>query len=172
VLTAAHCFFDEDVLKTSPLYVGGNGTSRSGTEVNGEAGYIHPLYDPVKFQAYDFAVIQLPQAFPDIPLMNLNTERNFPRERDPLTIFGFGVVNEGDHRLDAPVRMQEATVPMITDCLPYYSSDSVIDEIAFCAGDMPGGGKDACQGDSGGPIVDENGTQVGLVRYTQRECFG
>jgi secreted trypsin-like serine protease len=164
VLTAAHCFFEENVLKTSPLYVGGNGTSRSGTAVNGEAGYIHPLYNPIKSQAYDFAVVQLPQAFPGIPLMKLNTERNYPRDGDPLTIFGFGLLQEGDRVLDAPERMQEATVPMITDCLPFYSSDSINDEIVFCAGDMPGGGKDACQGDSGGPIVDKNGTQVGLVR--------
>lgn len=165
VLTAAHCFFDEDVLETSPFYVGGNGTSRTGTEVNGEAGYMHPLYDPAKSQAYDFAVIQLPHAFPDIPLMKLNTERNYPQEGDPLTVFGFGLLNEGDQRFQAPARIQEVTLPMITDCLPYYSSDSINDEIVFCAGDMPGGGKDACQGDSGGPIVDDNGTQVGLVRY-------
>ena len=171
VLTAGHCFFSNNVLKNYPFYVGGNSTTRSGTSVKGEKGFVHPLYDPLKVQAYDFAVVLLKQGFPDIPLMTLNTDRNHPRDKNPLTVFGFGLLKEGDAISKLPTVMQEVTVPMVQNCSKYYASGKINDSIVFCAGDMPGGGKDACQGDSGGPIVDASGTQVGLVRCVHDRFF-
>ncbi|CAB9527034.1 Vitamin K-dependent protein C (Fragment) [Seminavis robusta] len=166
VLTAAHCFFNnKNVLKNYPLYVGGDGSSQSGTELYAEAGYIHPLYDPSKAQAYDFAVLQLPQKITGIELMSINSDRHYPVNGQPLTVMGFGLMDEHDGARDAPGAMREVTIPMIDNCLPYYSSNRINDEIVFCAGDMPRGGKDACRGDSGGPIVDADGKQVGLVSW-------
>ncbi|CAB9527051.1 Plasminogen (Fragment) [Seminavis robusta] len=165
VLTAAHCFNNAPVALNWPVYVGGNGTSESGTEMYAEAGYRHPLYNPSNIQAYDFAVLQLPQQVTGIEFMSLNTDRDYPVNGQELTVMGFGLLNETDTIVDAPNDMHEVTVPMIGDCVPYYTSDRINEEIVFCAGDMPGGGKDACLGDSGGPIVDAYGTQVGLVSW-------
>mgnify|MGYP000555744506 CR=1 FL=1 len=164
VLTAAHCHFNEQVIDMFDLYVGGDGTSGSGTKLKASQAMVHPLYAPDNVQAYDYMVLKLPQQFAG-PYMTWNTNRQYPANGQDLTVMGFGLLKEDDVVTNAPKNLQQVTVQMIENCLPYYAPSRVNDEIIFCAGVMPTGGKDACQGDSGGPIIDSNGVQVGLVSW-------
>ena len=168
VLTAAHCKFAEDILEKFPLYIGGGCIKGRGLEVFGEKLYQHPLYDAGNVQAYDFMVIKLKDPVEDITPVVLNTDRNYPVDRQVLTVMGHGLLDEHDALSDLPIRMRRVDIEAIETCAPtFYSTKRINDEIVFCAGaaDMLEGGKDACQGDSGGPIVDEFGTQVGLVSW-------
>jgi Trypsin len=165
VLTAAHCFFNDRVLKQWPLFVGGNGTTESGVRVKAEQAYLHPLYNPDLHQAYDFMVLQLDQSFPDLPKVIINTDREYPVAGQSLTVMGYGLLHEDDEASQRPGILHQVQVDLLPDCAPtYYATDRIDDEIVFCAG-PPEGGKDACQGDSGGPIIDEFGVQVGLVSW-------
>lgn len=166
VLTAAHCHFDDDVLERWELYVGGDNTKKSGAEIFADEKYIHPFYNPADTQAYDFMVLRLPQTFPAVPKVSINTNRAYPLDGDMLTVMGYGLLAEDDPVREAPKILQEVDVAMIEHCAPkYFDKSRINDDIVFCAGNMPDGGKDACQGDSGSPIIDSNGLQVGLVSW-------
>lgn len=168
MLTAAHCFFQDNVLTKFPLYIGGDGTSGSGLEVFGGGLHPHPMYNPSKIQAYDFMVIKLKDAVDNVTPVPLNARRNYPADGQQLTVMGFGLMDEDDGRSDMPTDLQFVNVNMIDDCAPaYYGRTRINDEIVFCAGaaNIEEGGLDACQGDSGGPIIDAAGVQVGLVSW-------
>ena len=167
MLTAAHCFFQDNVLAQYPLFIGGDGTKDSGTEVFGEALYPHPMYAPDQVQAYDFMVIKLRDPVDNITPVRLNTQRTYPVDKQTLTVMGFGLLDEDDEIADAPTRLRQVDVNFIQDCAPeYYTNEKINDDIVFCAA-APNmrWSKDACQGDSGGPIIDANGLQVGLVSW-------
>jgi len=159
-----HCNSINNAIGRYALYVGGDGTHKSGTKLFAEAAYQHPLYSPKNYQAYDFVVLKLPQKVEGVPLAKLNSDPAVPVNQQPLTVVGHGVLDEKGTHKDLPPVYYHVTIPYIEDCTPYYQN-RVDNDHHLCVGDMPNGGKDSCQGDSGGPIMDAEGVVMGIVSW-------
>lgn len=86
-------------------------------------------------------------------------------EGTPATVSGWG--STGDVLGGAPIILQHATLPMVSDadCTIAYGTDFDATR-NVCAGDLATGLPSSCYGDSGGPLVVDNGgdpLQVGIV---------
>ncbi|CAB9520166.1 Plasminogen (Fragment) [Seminavis robusta] len=163
VITAAHCDSVTNSIQRFPLFVGGDGRSRSGTRIHATAAFRHPRYDLEQSFLYDFLLLKLPHRIDGIPFAPLNANHSYPTNGIPLTVVGHGMLDSEDSRNDAPTIYHEVTVPYIESCSVYLHQ--VQSEVQFCAGDMPFGGRDACLGDSGSGIFDDEGLLVGLVSW-------
>ena len=163
VLTAAHCtnsFF------TSRTFVIPNFYSFNDDLVEDDVyslsgKRIHPNYASGRFD-YDISILTL------IRHSNTATAKIFSGEdafvNSLATIIGVGTTSEGG---TAPVNLQYARVPVISNQLCRVSYGNTITDRMLCAGYMAGG-TDSCQGDSGGPLwVNFEGqkVQAGIVSF-------
>ncbi|MEJ7894013.1 MAG: serine protease [Solirubrobacteraceae bacterium] len=133
--------------------------------------HVDPNYAASNGTGSDVGLLELTEASKITPVkIAAPSEMPIWEPGDTLTIAGFGVTEEGG---DAPTRLQEATVPRVSDpaCSEAYSNTTPVLGNAFdpatslCAG-LPEGGRDTCQGDSGGPLLAPLGGGFRLVGDT------
>ena len=163
VLTAAHCFVDDEY---SPVYeydviVGEHDvtSTEDGARHKVCGRTIHPKYIPTGTNYdydYDFAIIRLqePVSFGvrAVPacLPNSDFEGTFLDDKT-MRVSGWGTFSEG---ADGPNRLHSVDLPGITnaDCttkLQNHDPTDVITDAMLCTGSDPGG-VSPCYGDSGG----------------------
>ena len=184
VLTAAHCLVDDDGMPDADpanirVYSGQQNLEKlSANNVFTVRNLsIYPQYNSKAFDA-DIALLELSRR-PDQPSMPFGIN---PAVGELATVIGWGLtkVDDQPHIVEGkPVpptyepmggispRLQEVSVPVVSnkDCNHAYFN--VITDNMFCAG-FEEGGKDSCSGDSGGPImVQKNGIwqQAGVVSF-------
>jgi secreted trypsin-like serine protease len=177
VLTAAHCF--DPPPRTIPvpteafLTVGATVlrqlTKDQVRRVVFRDSYLHPRHNPKRNNSYDAAVLKLDRAVTGIQPIKLATanQNNLETPGRTLTVAGWGWTSEGGKQ--APPRMREVSVPVVSDsrATRAYASlppiGAYFPRLMVAAGT---GGKDTCQGDSGGPLFDSGSrTQVGITSY-------
>ncbi|XP_038590801.1 chymotrypsin-like protease CTRL-1 [Micropterus salmoides] len=173
VLTAAHCFnstlpdltvnFGLDALKLSNA----NGMSRTVSQI-----IKHPNFNQ-------------PTLNNDIALLQLSSPVNFTNYIRPVCLAANGsIFNAGttcwvsgwgnietNISLPSPKRLQEVSLPIVSnsDCNATYGG--IITNNMICAG-VTQGGNGTCDGDSGGPLVTKIGSvwvQAGVVSFTTRK---
>ena len=159
VMTAAHCkgAFDDGVR----IGVGNINDSSDGVTRQVVKEISHPNYDDIT-TANDIMLLKLDQPVQGIQPVAWETSTASPTTGDTLTVMGFGATSEGGVESSTLLQVDVKAVDGDT-CNRQYNGEVDLD-VMFCAG-VRQGGKDSCQGDSGGPIVDQTGTQVGIVSW-------
>eukprot|EP00934_Nitzschia_sp_Nitz4_P004558 Nitzschia sp. Nitz4//scaffold26_size159584//38806//41260//NITZ4_002477-RA/size159584-augustus-gene-0.68-mRNA-1//1//CDS//3329545040//4548//frame0 len=164
VLTAAHCIASQQSYYDTVL-VGAyqSNTAEDGAVFRSIQSYrSHPQYDDITVE-YDFGVLKLEEPVETLPTLPLNFDAGTPVEGDLLTVIGMGLVQSGGWLTPEFLREVDVYYDSNERCTADYGSE-FYEDVMFCAG-VEGGGKDSCNGDSGGPIMDQNGTQVGVVSW-------
>jgi trypsin len=166
VLTAAHCWDDEDPDTDDPkpseveFAIGvDNLTLDDWDPIAASSVEIHPGWDPDSL-SYDVALVRLsePSTATPIPLADPATEKHLwvaepgpTAERKPARVIGYGLPS-----FDPPGQLFETDVPMVADedCARNYDlTGGGFDATTMvCAGEAFGV-KDSCFGDSGGPLM-------------------
>ncbi|XP_078662746.1 suppressor of tumorigenicity 14 protein homolog isoform X1 [Branchiostoma floridae x Branchiostoma belcheri] len=178
VVTASHCFYDEngppDVSKFTVL-LGKHRLRRDPMEAGAVLVYpsqiiLHEEYDNAEVNN-DIALVKIPAVDVDnndyintacLEVPDVDSAQ-FTAESTCFTQ-GWGVT---ENQTQADI-LQEARVPLIENCVEETSyRESHITENMLCAGYVDGG-VDSCQGDSGGPLVcqDETSGRWQLVGIT------
>ncbi|KAL3053188.1 hypothetical protein OYC64_005679 [Pagothenia borchgrevinki] len=171
VLTAAHCLRSSTFGYT--VYVGRdtqqlfnpNEVSRTLLQVIRHSGY-----DPVTSDN-DIALLKLsaPVTFTDyIKPVCLAKDGSTYAAGATCWVTGWGTIRSGVS-LPFPQRLQEVSVPIVSNTQCRASYGALITSNMMCAG-LDEGGKDSCQGDSGGPFVRKSGSrwvQAGVVSFGQ-----
>ncbi|MFE9427249.1 S1 family peptidase [Kitasatospora sp. NPDC006697] len=171
VVTAAHCFYDEQGRPTDrpglTVVVGRTDlTGQAGAEVPVSHVWIHPDYS-FEQNMQDVAVLTLAtpqQGRAVLPLVGQGESGPYA-PGTMAQVYGWG---DTTARADYSRTLRAVDVPMVADeeCARDYPGgpDGAFDARGMvCAGEAHGG-RDACQGDSGGPLV-VDGRLVGLVSW-------
>ncbi|XP_063595431.1 mucin-17-like, partial [Penaeus indicus] len=168
VLSAAHCFFDDNgVAATSVVVQYGSTNLATATEVTAVRYITHENYNASSY-LHDIALVELPQALdyannPNVQPICLGEEEDFN--------FGGKVVATGWGALsydtkESPDILQEVMLDLITTEQCKTMEDLPSDTSVICALTP---NKDTCSGDSGGPLVtqlcDGRWAQLGIVSY-------
>ncbi len=182
VLSAAHCFVDEDTLQTvlsaSDLAVMVNQTALA---LPAEFIQVTRLIVHEDFNTNnnsfnnDIALLQLATAPAGVPLLPLDAMAGNPLAAPGTTgkIIGWGSRMWDDVQgtpFDFPVNLHEADLPLISnaECALVLSGVG-INDTHLCAGFLQQGGVDTCAADSGGPIFVSDGAggflQVGITSF-------
>lgn len=177
VLTAAHCIKGEDVnVSRRDLRVTAGATvlkRSAGQTLKVSRIELHPRYRPSGTRKYDAAVLTLAGRIPDIPTVRIPaaTSNGLETPGRNATIAGWGSTVRQPPRGNVnppsfPVRMREATVPIVRDSTADRVYKGYTPSLMVAAGRK---GKDTCQGDSGGPIFFTSGAgapfQVGITSF-------
>ncbi|XP_038565980.1 serine protease 33-like isoform X2 [Micropterus salmoides] len=173
VLTAAHCFYREDISMSTLTVVLGLQSleGKNPYQVSRKVSkiIIHPGY---KSKTYNN----------DICLLKLSSPVKFTNYIQPVClaatgstfyndtvswVTGFGDVGTGVP-LPYPGNLMEVKLPIVgnRECTCAYGVGKITSNM-MCAG-FSAGGKDSCQGDSGGPMVSKQGgrwIQGGIVSF-------
>lgn len=180
VVTAAHCFFDENGRELTDIRVGpADGTALPYSRVDASSVEVHEAYNKVT-QQNDIAVITLSRAIPGVGIARIPTStewRALTEGGDAVRSAGWGTTSSGG---SSPSQFRVANLTVIPDsrCADYNSSYPVGSvtyrgigssfDVAtmICAGGATSTGLavDTCQGDSGGPLVSGT-TLVGVVSW-------
>lgn len=183
ILTAAHCFKDEEgtTVPTIPedfqIRLGVIDRTQDDGELYDirDGGILqvitHPDYDPETENA-DIALVQLarPSAQPIIPLVHPFEEAKLAAPGVLATGTGWGLTEPGGE--ETPQFMRSVWVKILANesCVGEgsYSAEEITENM-LCAGWPGEGGRDTCQGDSGGPLVVPDGrggfAQAGVVSF-------
>jgi len=171
ILTAAHCFTDENALvgqAPSRLVVlaGQNSLlSSDNTFIGVERLILHPEFDVVTRRA-DIALIEMSEGYTGMPITLPSSSSNPYSVGDPATVLGWGRTSESG---DSSLLLREVTLPIRSNVVcPIVLGDSFDTDASLCAGGEPDGLRDSCNGDSGGPLfVDRDGlsVQIGIVNF-------
>uniref|UniRef100_A0A8C6F0M1 Peptidase S1 domain-containing protein n=1 Tax=Monodon monoceros TaxID=40151 RepID=A0A8C6F0M1_MONMO len=159
VVTAAHC-------GVSPPSVAHRAPTLS-TQV-----FEHPLWD-LRTVQNDIALLKLAtpvslsRTVSAVCLPSANA--SFPAG-SLCTTTGWGKTRYNGESLKTPDKLQQATLPIVSnaDCRKYWGSK--ITDVMICAG---ASGVSSCMGDSGGPLVcqkDGAWTLVGIVSWGSGRC--
>ncbi|KAM4624291.1 tryptase-2-like isoform 2-T2 [Polymixia lowei] len=176
VLTAAHCFFDQDESHYL-IYVGReNQTGINPNEENRTITEIirHPDYKKPVNNNNDICLVKLSEPVPFnkfiCPVCLAAANSTFDNSTTAWitgwgNIYNFGIISIP---IPPPGTLREAHIPIVGNkecsCL---NSMFVITDKMLCAGLLEGG-VDTCQGDSGGPLVvkqDSRWIQPGVVSF-------
>ncbi|MFJ1756281.1 S1 family peptidase [Kitasatospora sp. NPDC088134] len=172
VVTAAHCFYDENTARPTDrpglrAIVGRDDLrGTAGREVAVRGVWIDPGYS-FTANTRDVAVLTLAEPQTNRPVL----EMVGPGETEPYapgtasTVYGWGDTRGNGSYSNT---LRRVTVPIVSDavCAHAYPGglDSAYDARSMvCAGEQRGG-RDACQGDSGGPLL-VAGRLAGLVSW-------
>ena len=184
VLTAAHCFLNEDstavdIVAGAESIVVLNSDTVTPLAENAEQGQIgqiiiHPNYDPnqdtsANVDDYDIALVELTAAVSFQPVKLISASAAELAAGTELLIMGWGTtaVDEDNMSINPSNELLVANQQVVsrTDCELVYEGG--ITDNMICAGAVEAQGvTDTCQGDSGGPLVVANGNdhvQVGIV---------
>ncbi len=138
ILTAAHCVVDDTGELTELWAFVGDDMNSFTQQQEAEAWYPHPRYDGTGY--YDIALVKLPRAFRDVPLMAVNKDDYRSGDvGDDYRLVGFGQTSD---RGGGSGTKRFADVPL-------YDYDSLLG-IFWDTDD----GQNACHGDSGGPALE------------------
>jgi secreted trypsin-like serine protease len=182
VVTAAHCFYDENGRRLTDVRVGpadGTYVPYASTRVSASKVDIHLQYDGYT-QDNDIALITLSQAIPGVEVASIPTTtqwQTLTEAGDPVRSAGWGTTSSGG---SSPSQFRTADLTIVSDakCADYSSTYSIgsvtyrgigsnFDAATMiCAGGATASGLpvDTCQGDSGGPLV-AGSTLVGIVSW-------
>ncbi|XP_045100949.1 clotting factor G beta subunit-like [Portunus trituberculatus] len=180
VLTAAHCFFNQEGERESDegLVVGVADHDMTTTSddvsgvtrlVNVKKVILHSKYDPKGYD-YDIALLQLEETL-DLSKNKQLRAVCLPKD-DSKNYAGMKGIASGWGRLvtggKQPDKLQEVVLPILdTNCWNFQISERML-----CAADQEGK-KDTCQGDSGGPLYVEESSklvQVGVTSFGFGTC--
>ncbi len=170
VLTAAHCFFnDQNVQDTFAadvnIVAGTVDLSGGGGQTIGVTRLVAQDYG--QNQTLDIALLELAQPVTlggEVGLIAVNSAAATPATGTTTTITGWGATSaDGNNPSDQLLKVQ----------LPVVACDQGDDPALFvCAGGVQD--LDSCQGDSGGPLVVDNGggnfLQVGVTSTGPTPC--
>ncbi|KAG8504984.1 Chymotrypsinogen 2, partial [Galemys pyrenaicus] len=169
VVTAAHC-----EVSTSHLVVAGV-FDRSSKNENVQVLRIAQVFSHPWFNRHtmnnDIALLKLatPAHFSEIvsPVCLPSAEDDFPAGSLCVTT-GWGRTNF--HMYQSPNKLQQATLPLLSnaECRNYW--DNLVNDLIVCAG---ASGASSCMGDSGGPLVcrkDGAWNLVGVVSWGSSTC--
>ncbi len=185
ILTAAHCFLNDDSTAVdietganSNVILGSDTVSPLGANaITGAIGQIivHPSYQPDRETSpnsddYDIALVELTAAV-DLTPVQLLASGSAVAAGTEAKIMGWGatLVNAENESTDPANSLLEALQQIVSteDCVTAYGAS--ITGNMICAGGLDTNDTtDTCQGDSGGPlVVAQNGTyvQVGIVSF-------
>lgn len=183
VVTAAHCFYDENGDPINDVRVGpANGTAKpyGSTLIAASQVEVHRDYDS-RTQENDIAVITLSRpatGVTPVEIPTLSQWRGLTEGGDAVRSAGWGTTYSGASSSPSNFRVADLTVIPDSVCgdyngtypvgsLTYYGLGSSFDaQRMLCAGGATSSGLpvDTCQGDSGGPLV-SGSTLVGIVSW-------
>jgi Secreted trypsin-like serine protease len=158
VLTAAHCVTGAEAYRVHYRDRTGEPVLITPREI-----VVHPRYDrdaiKARRRSVDIALVRLPQPLPQSFATAALSRAAPPREGARLTIGGWGVAAEGDHRSTGTFRVLEMTV------VEPYGPGRILVWLANGTKRRAG----ACEGDSGGPIADAGGLVVAVTGFARGE---
>ncbi|MBM3084814.1 trypsin-like serine protease [Chelatococcus daeguensis] len=158
VLTAAHCVTGADAYRVHYRDEAGEPVLIVPREV-----VVHPRYDrdaiKARRQSVDLALVRLPEPLPATFAAATLSRAAAPREGARMTLGGWGVAAEGDHRSTGTFRALDMSVVE-----PYGPG-----RILVWLGNGPKRRAGACDGDSGGPIADAAGRVVAVTGFARGE---
>ncbi|GJQ88432.1 hypothetical protein Trydic_g10012, partial [Trypoxylus dichotomus] len=167
ILTAAHCFEDEEDLSKFAVRVGSSYRSSGGKihQINSNDIFVHDDYLSNSTDN-DAALIYVDDSLlsDDVPTRAVALPK--PNEEFPPGVLakasGWGRTIATEYEKPEQLRAVELPLVSRSECQDIYWNDT-ISKSMICAGYVEGG-KDACQGDSGGPLV-MNSIQIGIVSW-------
>lgn len=165
VLTAAHCFFQEDGLRGdgngTDVLIGTNSLSSGGQRINVDQTIIHSGYNPNDTSSeYDIALLHLATPVNNVQPISL-PGRSFDvpvvADNANSTVIGWGNLSAAEGGNEFPTELMQVDLPIVseTQCKLWMGADEITSNM-LCAGFIQGG-KDSCQGDSGGPLISSIG---------------
>lgn len=182
VVTAAHCFYDEDGRRLADVRVGpadGTYLPYANERVSASSVDIHVQYSGYT-QENDIALITLSRAIPGVAVASIPTLAQWQaltEGGDPVQSAGWGTTSSGG---SSPSQFRTADLTIVPDakCADYSSTYSIGSltyrgigsdfdpDAMICAGGATSTGLpiDTCQGDSGGPLV-AGSILVGIVSW-------
>lgn len=168
VLSAAHCFVDDDPSTVYEVVIGDSQrTTASGSHViTVEKVYTHPKYNALSFKN-DIALLKLSGSYASSISLNLATASTISSALAGSVIaMGWGYTSEGGPTI--PEDLREVDLDLIEwNTCNKTSNYASVDDSQVCAG-VTGQKKDSCQGDSGGPLIYQSSTawyQIGIVSW-------
>jgi secreted trypsin-like serine protease len=182
VVTAAHCFYDENGRRLTDVRVGpadGTYLPYASERVSASLIEVHRDYSGYT-QVNDIALITLSRAIPGVAVASIPTLAQWQaltEGGDPVQSAGWGATSSGG---SSPSQFRTADLTIVPDdkCANYSSTYSIgavtyrgigsnfDPDVMICAGGATSTGLpvDTCQGDSGGPLV-AGSTLVGIVSW-------
>ena len=185
VLTAAHCFTNDEVIRPAlasdprnfEVLLNTNDLENGGRRIPVLRVIIHPDYDPVDSDN-DIALLLLGEEITDAPTTALVRQDGFTDPGATATAVGWGNTDATEDGSAFPTILQKVDVPIVSletaNALEVYGN--ALTENMLPAGD-PTKPDDSCQGDSGGPLYvsDGNGSLLlaGITSFgtSTREGF-
>jgi len=170
VLSAAHCFVDDDPSTVYEVVIGDlNRTTAAGSDViTVEKVYTHPKYNALLFKN-DLALLKLSGSYTSSISLNLATASTISSALSvagSVKALGWGYTSEGGPTI--PEILREVDLDLIEwNTCNKTSNYASVDDSQVCAG-VTGQIKDSCQGDSGGPLIYQSSTawyQIGIVSW-------
>jgi secreted trypsin-like serine protease len=176
VLTAAHCLFSSQGLRTLPSQlrviegIRNLANDVPEEEISVTNIVIHPQYNNrINVPPFDIALLELGSAL-NAPVVNLFAGDPATRNGTTSYIAGWGAIRYIDeNNATYPSQLQDASLPIVplARCNSIISYQGLITHRQICAG-LNDGGIDSCAGDSGGPLfIIEDGEiiQLGITSY-------
>jgi len=165
VMSAAHCY---NAIKSRVLV----GAVKENQPSVGDAEWRnvlsatkikHPKYN-ARTNAYDIMLFKIQEVTkPHLVPVKLNGNDSVPSVGSQLEVIGIGATNAAGTQYGPDLRYVNVKSFSQNYCKDRYGS-GIIENAMLCAG-VTKGRKDSCYGDSGGPLINQAGTQVGIVSF-------